>query len=72
MHSVAETIDYQSCMQQAAGAYLSRHGAQHLVDQDQLFNNCVRHLSVALGVREALAQKLTHYAWSEHPAAPSR
>ena len=57
--------DYRACMQDAARAYLMRHRAEHLADSDQLFENGVRHLIVALEVPASLATKLVHLAWSE-------
>lgn len=57
--------DYRSSMQQAAFAYLRRHEAQHLVDSDLLYENCVRHLTTALEVPVFMAQKLVHNAWTE-------
>ena len=57
--------DYRTCMQGAARAYLLRHWAEHLADSEQLFENGVRHLIVALEVPASLATKLVHLAWSE-------
>ena len=57
--------DYRSSMQRAAFAYLQRHEAQHLVDSDLLFENCVRHMTTALEVPVFMAQQLVHNAWTE-------
>jgi hypothetical protein len=57
--------DCRACMQHAARAYLLRHRAEHLTDSEQLFENGVRHLIVALEVPASLATKLVHLAWSE-------
>jgi len=57
--------DYRTCMQDAARSYLLRHRAEHLADSEQLFENGVRHLIVALEVPASLATKLVHLAWSE-------
>lgn len=57
--------DYRTSMQEAARAYLLRHQAEYLADSDQLFESCVRHLSVALEVPTSIATKLVHLAWSE-------
>lgn len=59
------THDYRSSMQRAALAYLERHDAEHLVDSDRLYDNCVRHLTTALEVPVFMAQKLVHNAWNE-------
>ncbi|WP_213936861.1 hypothetical protein [Pseudomonas sp. dw_612] len=59
------THDYRTSMQEAARAYLLRHQAEYLADSDQLFESCVRHLSVALEVPANIATKLVHLAWSE-------
>lgn len=69
-HHVSQ--DYRSSMQQAALAYLARHQAEHLTDGDQLFNNCVRHLVVALEVPSGIAAKLVQLAWTDHCAVPGR
>ncbi|WP_460115398.1 hypothetical protein [Pseudomonas sp. H2_D02] len=61
--------DYRSSMQQAALAYLTRHQAEHLVDGDQLFKNCVHHLTVALEVPPGIATNLVQLAWTEQYAA---
>jgi hypothetical protein len=61
--------DYRSSMQQAALAYLIRHQAEHLVDGDQLFKNCVRHLTVALEVPSGIATNVVQLAWTEQYAA---
>jgi hypothetical protein len=57
--------DYRSSMQRAAFAFLQRHEAQHLVDSDVLYENCVRHMTTALEVPVFMAQRLVHNAWSE-------
>lgn len=57
--------DYRSSMQRAALAYLERHEAQYLADSDLLFDNCVRHLTLALEVPVFMAQRLVHTAWGE-------
>ncbi|EIK64661.1 MULTISPECIES: hypothetical protein [Pseudomonas] len=57
--------DYRSSMQRVAFAYLQRHEAQHLVDSDLLYENCVRHMTTALEVPVFMAQKLVHNAWTE-------
>ncbi len=57
--------DYRSSMQRAAFAFLQRHEAQHLVDSDVLYENCVRHMTTALEVPVFMAQRLVHHAWSE-------
>lgn len=69
MNHQSLTHDYRTSMQRAAYAYLQRHEAHYLVDSDLLFDNCVHHLSMALGVPAFMAQQLTHNAWIELQAA---
>ncbi|AZE50353.1 hypothetical protein C4K04_4698 [Pseudomonas chlororaphis] len=58
--------DYRSSMQRAALVYLQRHETQFLMtDSYMLYDNCVRHLTIALEAPLFMAEQLVHNAWTE-------
>lgn len=57
--------EYRDSMQAAARAYLERHQAEHLADDDQLFERAARYLVQAMEVPVFMAQRLVHLAMSD-------
>lgn len=64
--------DYRSAMQAAAYAFLERHQAEHLADEQSLFSRAVQHLQQALGVPKALAENFVAKAYGELRSADCR
>lgn len=57
--------DYKLSMQQAALAYLRRHQAQHLGDDQLLFSRAVQYMTTALQVPVHMAEGLVSRAYGE-------
>lgn len=55
--------DYREAMQEAARAFLQRHQAEHLGDEQVLFTRAVNHLHLALEVPQYLAENLVGLAY---------
>ena len=64
--------DYRSAMQAAAYAFLERHQAEHLADEQTLFTRAVQHLQLVLDVPQYLAENLVAKAYGELRAADCR
>jgi hypothetical protein len=59
-------------MQAAAYAYLERHQAEHLADEQTLFTRAVQHLQLVLDVPQYLAENLVDMAYGELRSADCR
>lgn len=57
--------EYRSAMQSAALCYMQRHQAEHLENDQQLFNRTVTYLQTTLEVPVYLAETLTGLAYGE-------
>ncbi|MFJ7793256.1 hypothetical protein [Pseudomonas sp. NPDC096950] len=57
--------EYRAAMQTAALCYMRRHQAEHLENDQQLFNRTVTYLQTTLGVPVCLAETLTGLAFGE-------
>lgn len=57
--------EYRAAMQSAALFYMQRHQAEHLGNDQQLFNRTVMHLQATLEVPVYLAETLTGLAYAE-------
>lgn len=57
--------DYRVAMQAAAYAFLERHQAEHLADEQSLFTRTVQHLQVVLDVPQYMAENLVSLAYGE-------
>ncbi|CAE6923687.1 conserved protein of unknown function [Pseudomonas marincola] len=64
--------DYRTAMQAAAFAYLERHQAEHLADEQTLFTRAVQHLQLVLDVPQYLAENLVAMAYGELRSADCR
>lgn len=64
--------DYRSAMQAAAYAFLERHQAEHLADEQTLFSRAVQHLQLVLDVPQYLAENLVALAYGELRSAGQR
>ncbi len=64
--------DYRSAMQAAAYAFLERHQAEHLADEQSLFSRAVQHLHRTLDVPKALAENMVAKAYGELRSADCR
>lgn len=58
-------VEYRAAMQSAALCYLLRHQAEHLGNDQQLFNRTVTYLQATLEVPIYLAETLTGLAYAE-------
>lgn len=54
--------EYQDTLQSAALSFLERHQAEHLNDDQQLFNRAVQHLVADYDVLTQVAEKIVHLA----------
>jgi hypothetical protein len=57
--------EYRATMQSAALCFMQRHQAEHLENDQQLFNRTVMHLQTTLEVPAYLAETLTGLAFGE-------
>lgn len=57
--------DYRAAMQAAAYAFLERHQAEHLADEQTLFSRAVQHLQYVLDVPQYMAENLVALAYGE-------
>jgi hypothetical protein len=57
--------EYRAAMQSAAHCYMQRHQAEHLGNDQQLFNRTVTYLQATLEVPVYLAETLTGLAYAE-------
>ncbi|KEX94736.1 hypothetical protein HA62_05965 [Pseudomonas putida] len=57
--------EYRAAMQSAALCYMQRHQAEHLENDQQLFNRTVTYLQATLEVPVYLAETLTGLAYAE-------
>ena len=57
--------EYRAAMQSAALCYMQRHQAEHLENDQQLFNRTVTYLQATLEVPVYLAETLTGLAYGE-------
>lgn len=64
--------DYRAAMQAAAYAFLERHQAEHLADEQTLFSRAVQHLQHALDVPQYMAENLVALAYGELRSAGQR
>lgn len=64
--------DYRAAMQAAAYAFLERHQAEHLADEQSLFSRAVQHLHRTLDVPKALAENMVAKAYGELRSADCR
>ncbi|WP_296250348.1 hypothetical protein [Pseudomonas sp. UBA4194] len=60
-----DALEYRESMQQAALAFLERHQAEYLGNDQLLFTRTVTHLKIGLGVPEYLAEKLAGVAYAD-------
>jgi hypothetical protein len=64
--------DYRAAMQAAAYAFLERHQAEHLADEQTLFSRAVQHLQHVLDVPQYMAENLVALAYGELRSAGQR
>ncbi|TIH10809.1 hypothetical protein [Pseudomonas leptonychotis] len=64
--------DYRVAMQAAAYAFLERHQAEHLADEQSLFTRTVQHLQFVLDVPQYMAENLVALAYGELRSAGQR
>lgn len=64
--------DYRAAMQAAAYAFLERHQAEHLADEQTLFSRAVQHLQHALDVPQYMAENLVALAYGQLRSAGQR
>ncbi|MDH0373912.1 hypothetical protein N7402_00760 [Pseudomonas aeruginosa] len=64
--------DYRAAMQAAAYAFLERHQAEHLADEQTLFCRAVQHLQHVLDVPQYMAENLVALAYGELRSAGQR
>lgn len=64
--------DYRAAMQAAAYAFLERHQAEHLADEQTLFTRAVQHLQHALDVPQYMAENLVALAYGQLRSAGQR
>lgn len=64
--------DYRAAMQAAAYAFLERHQAEHLADEQTLFSRAVQHLQYGLDVPQYMAENLVALAYGELRSAGQR
>ncbi|NNA16825.1 hypothetical protein HBN82_13265 [Pseudomonas lundensis] len=65
MNNVPTDMDYQDTIRAAALAFLERHQGEHLGDLGQFLSRTINHLVESLEVKESLATRLVHYAYSD-------
>lgn len=58
-------LEYRTTMQRAALHFLKRHQGEHLVDDGNLFDRTVSHLTHSMDVPVFMAERLVHLAMSE-------
>lgn len=66
------TLDYREQMQQAALAFLQRHQAEHLADNQRLFERTCDYLVNSLEVPVFMADRLAHLAMTQLDKRPAR
>lgn len=66
------TLDYREQMQQAALAFLKRHEAEHLADNQRLFERACDYLVNSLEVPVFMSARLVHLAMTELDRRPAR
>ena len=64
--------DYRDSMQAAAFAFLERHQAEHLADEQTLFTRATQHLQLVLDVPQYMAENLVALAYGDLRSAGQR
>lgn len=67
-----QASEYRAVMQSAAQAFLERHQAEHLGDEQTLFNRAITHLQRAMEVPQYLAETLVARAYGDLRSAGQR
>lgn len=72
MSTAVSPQDYREHMQQAALEFISRHHAEHLGDEQRLFERGCDYLVNALEVPAFMAPRLAHLAMTQLAERPGR